>query len=84
MTAIMSFAALATLEAVAQMVDTKTLDVMRVLDVDMKTLDILVEMRILDAQEFVTNLAMLTKGVDGCKDLQQDGHRRHFQKVDSQ
>ena len=50
----------------------------------MKTLDILVEMRILDAQEFVTNLAMLTKGVDGCKDLQKDGHRRHFQKVDSQ
>jgi hypothetical protein len=50
----------------------------------MKTLDILVEMRILDAQEFVTNLAMLTKGVDGCMDLQQDGHRRRFQKVDSQ
>jgi hypothetical protein len=62
MTAIMSFAALAALKAVAQMVDTKTLDVMRVLDVDMKTLDRLVEMRILDSQEFVTNLGMWTKG----------------------
>jgi len=47
-----------------------TLDVMRVLDVRQLMVETrMVEMRMLDAREFITNLGMLTKGVDGCKDI---------------